>query len=147
MACPCKKKVEQIVEYDRKLGENYNTSITQSNFTVTEVEEKEPFSFYDFTLKIFNPILGILRGLFMVLTVTLLFIAIIIVMVPYMFFIFFMKFIFNKDMGGVHNPFTFLNKWLKKSKKNVLQNDEKIVKNLKKRPLYQRPKNVTPNYG
>jgi len=110
MGCPCKKKFNKIIEYDKKLASIEGRDLSSAQ--TVDVTEEESFSMYDFILKIFNPIIGLFKGLIKVIVVMLVVLTVMVVMIPYLFYMIVMKMIFNKDVGGVHNPFYGISKFI-----------------------------------
>jgi len=125
MACPCKKQIQRIVEYDKLAA--YNGKVKE--IPVVEVEEKTETPSNLWIMKVLSPMISIFRGIGTILLMTLLISAALVIFIPYVIYMIFMRVVFKKTVGGINNPFYSIDKFKKEAEEK-----QKILNRIKHSP-------------
>jgi hypothetical protein len=113
MGCNCKKRVEKVIEYDNKLSGKKSKTVI--------IEEKGDTNTSDFIIKIFNPLIGLLKGLGIVIGVSIVICIVIVFTTIWLIWHMISRFIFKKD-SKLNSPFYEYDK----IKKRIKEHNEKV---------------------
>jgi hypothetical protein len=131
MACPCKKRVQKVVEYDRKLaGQKGEVSYE----TITEISEEEKEEVSSLASKILNPFIVLFKTL-SIIALSIITIGIVIICIfVWLIWCSFAKFVLKRQ-PKINSPFYEYDK----IKKRIKEHNKKIRENFFKSKKEQNP--------
>jgi biopolymer transport protein ExbB/TolQ len=130
MGCACKKKVQKVVEYDRKLAGKDGEVTYESITEISEEEKEENRNNNSLLKKIINPFIGLFKTL-LIIALAILTIAIVIVSIfVWIIWNSFARFVLRKE-SKLNSPFYEYDKIKKRVKEHNLKIREVFFKHRK----------------